>query len=658
MKTIAVQLLAFFMLTGLYAQTDPVLMTIEGENITRSEFLAVYNKNNIKSEPANEQNIREYLELFINYKLKVKEAESLGLDTSATFINELAGYRRQLAQPYLSNREVTDQLLQEAWERMQWDLRASHILIKVTPNASPQDTLKAYNRIMELRKKIIAGAAFDEMARKYSEDENAKDHPGKNGGIMKGNGGDIGYFSALNLYYPFENMAYSMKPGEISMPVRTDLGYHLIKLTDRRPAFGKVQAAHILIRVIPGKEDSAKARAEEAYNLIIGGSAFEDVAKQYSDDKGSGAKGGVLPWFGSFRMTAGFIVPIYDMKPGDLSKPVLTEYGYHIIKLMDRKPLGSFDETKSSLKVQIGKDKRSFIARDKLVSRLKTDYRFSSDMKVLKEFEPLLTDSVYSASWQVPAHPSLSKTVCTIADQKYNLGDFADYFQKRQSMLKREDDRWTFIQSMFEMFSEDKIIEYENGKLEEKYPEFKALMKEYRDGILLFNLMDRNVWSKAVKDTAGLNKYYETVKNNYLYETRAEACIFTTKDAATQAKLMKLLKKASKKGYTPEKIVSMINTDSIPVISMQTVKVEKGVNELIDKTTWEKGIQQVFAGEKETRTVWMLQIVNPEPKPLQEVKGLVTAEFQNYLEQEWVKELRSKYTWKIDEKVLQSIWTK
>lgn len=660
MKSVLFSAFLFFLaFSGIVAQNDPVLLTIENEKVTKSEFLAVYNKNNVKEEPLNAENVKEYLELFINYKLKVKEAESLKLDTSKSFINELAGYRRQLAQPYLSNREVTDQLLLEAYDRMKWDIRASHILIKVSPNASPADTLKAYNRIMDIRKKLVAGGKFDEIARKYSEDESAKDRPGRDGqSMMKGNGGDLGYFSVLNLYYEFETAAYNLKTGEISNPVRTPVGYHLILVNDRKPALGKVQAGHILIKDVPGKEDSIKARIDEAYKQILDGVDFETVVKNYSDDKGTVAKGGILPWFGSFRMVPPFVLPLYDMKPGEISKPVQTIYGWHIIKLVDKKPIGTYDESKSTLKTQISRDKRAFIARDKLVDKLKSEYKFKADEKVLKELVPLINDSIYMASWHVPAAPSLSKPVCTIAENPYLLGDFADYLMHKQSQIKEGDDIFTFVKTIFNQYSEEMIIEHENTKLEEKYPEFKALMKEYRDGILLFDLMDKNVWSKAVKDTSGLKKFYETINQNYLYGPRAEAAIYTCKGETELKALQKLLKKAPKKGYTPEKISSILNKDSIPAITYQIVKVEKGVNPLVDQTPWVTNQNSVIRQNNEIKLVSILNLLEPQPKPLQEVKGLVTAEYQNYLEQQWVSELRNKYTWKVDEKVLDSIYQK
>lgn len=643
-------------------QNDPIILTVAGEQVTRSEFVAVYQKNNIKGEDMNRESIEEYMELFINYKLKVKEAESLGMDTLTSFKNELAGYRKQLAQPYLSNREVTDQLMAEAYNRMQFDIRASHILIKVSPNASPADTLAAYNKIMGIRNRILKGEDFSNMAVLYSDDKSAQDRPVKNGqGIKKGNKGDLGYFSALDLLYEFENAAYSTNIGEVSMPVRTMFGYHLIKVTDKRPAIGQVQVAQILIKVNEDDSDSAKAaaakRAIDIYNQLMNGANFEDLAREQSDDKGSGAKGGVLPWFRCFRMIPEFMVPVYDMKPGDVSKPILTSLGWHIIRFLDRKPIGTFEEVKSDLKMKISRDARSYKAKDKLISRLKLEYNFTYNDKSLREFIPVLTDSIYTNAWTIAEARNLNKTLCTIDGIAINQQEFALYLEKHQDGIKKGDDKYTYLKNAFNNFTEIKILEYENTRLEEKYADFRALMKEYRDGILLFNLMDQKVWSAAVKDTSGLNAFYETIKGNYLTPEKIEATIFTISNPKLTSKLYKMVLKAGKKNLTPETIAAQFNKDSVAVVRFETNRYENGQNPLITSIEWKEGVYNKSVESGLQQILWVHKIIAPEPKPLQEVKGVVTALYQEYLEAKWVEELRSKYTWEVNRSVMESLYT-
>ena len=386
----------------------------------------------------------------------------------------------------------------------------------------------------------------------------------------------------------------------------------------------------------------------------MNGEKFEDVATQYSDDKGSSSKGGVLPWFGSFRMSPDFILPLYSMKIGETSKPIKTSYGWHIVKLLDHKPIGSFDDEKNNLKNRIGRDGRSFLAKDKLINKLRVEYDVKTDEKVLLELKPMLTDSLFSLTWRVPEdNKSLEKTVLKIAGNEYTLHDFGTYLVFRQSQIRNGDDKFIFAKSVYSQFEEEMILEYENSRLETKYPEFKALMNEYRDGILLFNLMDKNVWTKAIKDTTGLNNYYETIKNNYKYKERAEAVIFSCKDSKSFGSLQKLMKKAVKKNYDPEFICNKINTDTIPQL-LSDLKVEKGVNNLINETPWNKNQVSVFTSKNSI--VWIKNIISPEPKPLSEIKGIVTAEYQNYLEKEWVKSLRKKYSWSINEPVLKSLY--
>ncbi|MCX7696677.1 MAG: peptidylprolyl isomerase [Bacteroidales bacterium] len=641
-----------------FAQEDEIIMIIDNEPVTKTEFLKVYLKNNNDPDPYNEQSIRNYLDLFINYKLKVKQAIKEGLDTTKKFRQEFNNYKRQLAQNYLYDKETYDKLLNESYERSQFDLRVSHILIKLTPNASPADTLKAYKKALDIRSKILKGMPFEDAALAYSEDETVKDRTAKDGTVISGNKGDLGFFTVFNMAYEFETAAYNLKIDEISMPVRTQLGYHIIKLTDKRPALGKVLTAHILVQTKDIGEANAIQKINEAYRLIKEGKTFEEVAKEYSDDKGSATKGGQLPWFGCFRMVPEFITPLYTMKPGDISEPIRSIYGYHIIKLIDRKPVLSFEEEKNNLKNQLQRDKRYQLTRKALVEKLKKEYAYSYKPEVLKKLLPLLNDSLYDASWKYPKIPIMKDTLCKIGKKVYTLEEFADFFMQRQSQLKRGDDWWTFILFQFDNFIQDKIIEYEYGQLERKYQDFADLVKEYHDGILLFELMDQKVWSRAVKDTTGLKEFYKTVQNKYMYGERADVVVFTTSSENTAKSLERFISKKGKKVQDPITILKTVVKDTSVSVKHQEMKVEKGTSPLVEKLPWKPMQVKIVPENNNFHVVWIKKILAPEPKPLNEVKGLVAAEYQNYLEEKWISELRSRYKWQINENVLSSLWKK
>lgn len=649
---------SFLLVLSSFAQEDQIIMVIDNEPVTRAEFLKVYLKNNNDPNPYNEQSIRNYLDLFINYKLKVKQAIKEGLDTTKKFRQEFNNYKRQLAQNYLYDKETFDRLQNEAYERSQFDLRVSHILIKLTPNASPADTLKAYKKALDIRQRILKGMPFEEAALAYSDDETAKDRTAKDGTVIPGNKGDLGYFTVFNMAYEFETAAHNLKVGEISMPVRTQLGYHIIKLTDKKPALGKVLTAHILVQTKDIGEANALQKINEAYKLIKQGKPFEEVARDYSDDKGSAAKGGQLPWFGCFRMVPEFITPLYTMKPGDVSEPVKSIYGYHIIKLIDRKPIGSFDEEKNNLKTQLQRDKRYQLTRKVLVEKLKQEYNYSYKPETLKKLLPLLNDSIYNASWKYPKIPVMKDTLCKIGNKFYTLEEFADFFMQKQSQLKRGDDWWTFILFQYENFIQDKVIEYEYGQLERKYQDFADLVKEYHDGILLFELMDQKVWSKALKDTTGLNEFYKTIQNKYMYGERADVLIFTTSNESTAKSLERFITKKGKKIQDPITILKTVVKDTSVSVKHQEIKVEKGTSPLVDKLTWKPMQVKIIPEDNAFNVVWIRKILAPEPKSLNEVKGPVIAEYQNYLEEKWINELRTRYKWQINEDVLSTLWKK
>jgi peptidyl-prolyl cis-trans isomerase SurA len=635
---------------------DPVILNVAGEEISRSEFLNVYMKNNVNSEVLDRKSLEEYMELYINFRLKVKEAEALGLDTVRSFKEELAGYRKQLAQPYLIDEEMNKSLLQEAYDRKKTDIRASHILIRVDRNATPADTLLAYKKVMNLRKRILKGEDFGKVAMEASDDLSARDRQ-MEGRTIKGNLGDLGYFTVFDMVYPFETGAYNTPVGEVSMPVRSDFGYHLIKVTDRKPALGRVQVAHIMMRLPANAtaDDSARIaeKAMDVYMRILNGEDFARLAEQNSDDKSTAAKGGVLPWFGANKMIPEFISEITKLKNlNDITKPFLTSFGWHIVKLLDRKEIGSYEDVVNELKQSLTRSDRAKKSEEALINRIKREYKYKENLKGRDDFYKVVTDTIFSAKWSAQQAEGLKKTIMTIGRQSFSQQDFAKWLEKNQRKRAKEDIR-TFVNSMFATFANETLLAYEDSRLESKYPDFKMLVKEYRDGILLFELTDQKIWSKAVKDTAGLESFYNQHKGNYMWGQRLDATVYTLE--STDDKLIAGLRKAISSGLTDTELLAQYNTDTTSVLTIDHRKYQKGDDELIDNLEWKPGLAPESIDEGKVYLVNIHALLSPEPKKLNEARGLITADYQNYLEQEWIRELRARYPFKVYDEVLSSI---
>lgn len=658
LRSIVIASLAINLYAGAFAQTntDKVLLRIEDEEITSSEFLRVYNKNNTQGEVLDKKSLEEYLDLYINFKLKVKEAEKQGLDTVASFIKELSGYRAQLAKPYLIDEEVNEALLREAFQRKQEDIRASHILIKVDENASPADTLRAWNRIIGLRNDILKGKNFNAIAEKQSDDLSARNRPVQ-GRVIPGNQGDLGYFSVFDMVYPFETAAYNTKTGDISMPARTRFGYHIIKVTDRKPAMGKVQVAHILL--IENKEGKAgeaeafakKAQIEKIYTEITEGLDFKEAAKKYSEDRNSAPTGGVLPWFGSNRMIPDFIAQIASLDSlNPISKPFHTRFGWHIVKLLDCKPVGSFDDEKGDLKNKLAKNDRAIMSKESFVKKVKNEYHFTEDLNAMKAFYTLVDTNIFNAKWEKESIQDHHKVIFSLGTAKITQQDFASYLEKNQHRGPKMPIN-IYVDEQYAKFMELQVVNYEDSQLERKYPDFKALMQEYRDGILLFELTDTKIWKKAVQDTTGLETFYANNKTNYMWDKRVDASIYTISDAAK----VQEIKKNAAKGASDEELLKQFNNDSIVCLTIEHKKYLKGDNELIDGVKWKRGVKKATTNDKTHTIINIHKIIKPEPKALNEARGLIISDYQNELEAAWVKELRTQYTINIDQEVFSSI---
>ena len=637
--------IAFTFLTS-FSQ-DPVLITInDSVKITKSEFERTFKKNNAPGISGEQKNVDEYLQLFTNFQLKVLEAERLKLDTNKKFKREYNGYVNQLSEPYLVDTNVDSKIVKEAYDRMQWSVRTSHILVSLTLDATPKDSLVAYQRAMSIRKRILAGENFDTLARKLSNDPSAKQ-----------NAGDIGYMDVFSTVYEYENAMYSLKPGEISMPVRTKFGYHIIKVTDKKPAKGEIKMAHIII--LQKKQDStfnAKARIDSAYTKLKSGTEFEKVAAQYSDDKRTSNNGGVFPnWINtSQRFPQKFIDIAYNLEVGKYSEPFETEYGWHIIKIIDKRQVMPFNEAVKTIKSQIARDQsRNNAGKHTVYLRLKKEYNLSVNQKNFKAFINKVDTSIFSGNWKVPNTISKTTALATFADKTINESDFANWIVGfEQKSKKVEATKSYIINYLWNIFIEGQVMSYEKKNLTKKYPDLSILLKEYHDGMLLFDLIDKTIWTKSNNDTIGVEAFYTANKSDYRWGQRILVNYYTCKDQTSLTALQKLLLERTKKKLTDKQIVSILNKKDTNTVLVSSKKYSKGDDADIDKLEQK---QNAFVVLKNNVLVEFKSIVQPEQKLLAECRGIVISDYQKQLEDQWIKSLREKNKVVIDQTVLKAI---
>ena len=622
------------------SKDDAVFIDFGDEKITKAEFKRVYQKNN-SGEIITKSTVDEYLDLYINFKLKVKEAVSLGMDKDPAFIKELSGYRKQLAQPYLTADGIIEELKKEAYDRLMYDIKASHILIKVDQDASPEDTAAAYKRAIRVKKNLENGQDFELMAKQYSDDPSAKT-----------NGGNLGYFTSFYMVYPFESAAYSTEVGKISEVVRTQFGYHVLKVVDKRPSVGNIEVAHILISNDQelSKTDDPEGKINEIYAKIEQGEKFEDLAAQFSDDTRSSDREGLLPMFGVGRMVPEFEKAAFDLKEdGEISKPFATPYGWHIIKRIRHAPIGSFESVEAELIQKIKKDSRANLSQASVINKIKNQYGFSENLKERDDFYKLIDSSYFKGTWTAEVAKGLTKEIFKIGDKSVSQQDFALYLQNNKS--KKVIDSRVLVNARYDAFKRSTILEFKNLKLDEEYPDFRYLMQEYHDGILLFNLTDELVWTKAVKDTTGLEAFYNSNKDNYKWDKRVDAVVFSALNKEVSGSVKKMLKA----GKDVKEIMEEINRPSQLNLRYETKKYLKGENEVIDQVKWEKGISENVSLNGRVHFVQIVEVIEPTYKTLEDSRGLITSDYQNFLEKEWIESLRSKNKFEVDKKMLKEL---
>ncbi|HEX8562574.1 MAG TPA: peptidylprolyl isomerase [Flavobacterium sp.] len=645
--------LLFGLILGLnltaFAQTTPkeVLFTIDNKPYYTDEFLRVYNKNLDLVKDESQKDLNQYLDLFIGYKLKINKAHKLGLQDGEQYQNELNTYRAQLSKNYLTDSKVTKELVDEAYSRSLKEIRASHILITVDENALPQDTLAAYNKAIEIRGKALKGEDFATLASQFSQDPSAKE-----------NKGDLGYFSVFRMVYPFETAAYKTPLGQISKPVRSRFGYHVIKVNDIRENRGEVTVAHIMI-MNPKTDDAAeKERVRTTINDIYAklqqGENFETLARQFSEDKSSSSKGGVLNRFGSGQLSSEEFenVAFSLTKEAPVSQPFQSAFGWHIVKLVEKHPIKSADEMKAELENRISKDDRSRLIAASLNEKLKKKYAVKRDEKVYASVVKSVNDKIYEGQWEAPTGNQFDGNLFVIEDKPVPAKSFVNYLQTQQksgNLTTKPTSKLT--ESLYQRFLDEQLNSHYNANLEKEFPEFANVMDEYRDGLLLFELMEKEIWERSKIDTIGLQKFYESNINNYVWKKRADVVLVSS----TKEDVVKKAQKFLKQDKTPEYIKEKLNVSGVVNVMTNSGTFEEGADVLPVGFKFDKGVSGIVKDGEYYFVAKVNKVLPAGPKTLDEAKGRVINSYQQYLEENWVSDLKKEFTVSVNRSVFEKV---
>jgi peptidyl-prolyl cis-trans isomerase SurA len=624
-----------------FSQIDKndVLFTVDDESVMASEFIRVYNKNLDLVKDESQKDIDAYLELFINYQLKVKEARRLELDKDAKYIREFSNYKSQLTKNFLSDSEVTETLVKEAYDRSTMDIKASHVLIRIEENE--KDTTQVYNRLLEWRDRII-NEGYATVQKEVHDGQTVFAE-------------DLGYFSAFKMVYPFETAAYNTKVGEVSMPFRTRFGFHIVNVTDTRPSLGEVTVAHIMVS--NNQKDSLlnpETRIKEIYKKLQQGETFEALAKQFSDDKSSSSKGGVLsPFTGGQLGSQEFEDVAFNLqKKGEVSQPFKTDFGWHIVKLIGKKSTQPYEEVKALFENKVRRDSRSQLINSALAKKLNEKYKVADNVEALSYFESIINDSYFKQAWTVPENLEKEKPFITIGNHTITYDDFAQHlFKNQRGYANKTMSANALISSVYSKFKEEEIIKYNRNNLEFENEDFAHVLKEYRDGLLLFDLMEKEVWNAASKDTVGLKAFYENHKNEYMWEDRVDAVIFSSANKQNVENVIKMLNN----GKSIEDINEELNKGET-----QNIISTKGVFEFGDQALpkdfeFTKGISKIYNHHDSYHVILVNEVISKTHKTLDEARGKIVSDYQTQIENDWITSLRARYTVKVNSKVLKKV---
>lgn len=609
------------------------LFTINGQPTSVEEFTYIYQKNNINGQADfSKQSIEDYLKLFINYKLKVQEAKDLGLDTIPALMSEYEGYRKQLLDAHLK-KVIDEPLMKQEYERSMHDVAISHIFVD-------KKSEKSMDRIQEALAKLNKGQEFATVAQKYSADS-----------LSANVGGKIGYFTALQIGFPqIEDAMYTTPIGKFSDIIETDLGYHILKIDDVRPARGRIKVSIIKVTIPEAEEEKliAKNKVDSLYQLLKNGAEFAPLAVKYSDDVNSSMKGGELDWFGINTYVKEFEDAAFALKNnGEISAPVKTSNAWYIIKKVSEVKTLTYQESEPVLQAKIKRSKFYQYAFERFIEKVKAESNYKEYVDNIEKFEenlePLLEERPFVYKTREASYPLFS-----IGGKEITQHDILPVIEKNITAVanKKGHDK---THSLINIAIQEYVLNAFEQKLKDSLPDYKSLLEEYENGVLIFELTKEKVWNKATSDTIALEHFYEKMGNQYMWNNRAEIIKFEDLESYDEKSLSKLIKK--KKLNSVAAWNQYLSENPQQNIKIQTKVVEKDVTEGADQITWETGLHIDANG----KLYYVTQIMLPKRKDLKDVRGFVVAAYQEHLENEWLNSLHQRYDVQIDSKVLEKL---
>lgn len=673
---------------------DPVIFEINGKQIHKSEFMRDFLRSVGKDSTAaptactyeKRQALTEYVDLFVNFRTKLEDAYAQGYDTMPTLLSELKGYRTEIASPYLIDSATLERILVEAYERNHYVLHASHILVKLKANPTVADTVAAYKKAMSYYERAVAGEDFTALAIEANEERFRQDMVPPDDPRRRDNG-DLGSFTVFDMIYPFENAAYSLQAGEISKPVRTKYGYHVVKLWSRTPSFGKYSLQHIWC-AFGDNEAGAESRIREAYKKIQEGNSFARVCSDYSDDQRTAQNGGFMPDMSINQLPPEYVVELAKLQPGQVGEPFRTSFGWHLLMLVKNETLPPFEDMMPYYKQRLARDMRSNEPRSTFIEQCKKRYGFidytttpveqgkkgkgknepTVYMASLQPCVDALNDSVFYKTWHFRGSMVTDKhPLFAIGDKEYGPADLLRYVESRMRN-EAECSLEVYLQNRYNEYVNNMVYQYADSRLEEENPEFASLMDEYRTGLMIFAYNDKNVWSRALLDTAGFANFYAKASQThsldneedapYFWNERANVTIVTVSDSTLvmPAKALKLLAKATKKqwadGMITDKFIAQKKGEGS--ISVAHKLVEKDNQTLLQPSQWRKGTY-IVPQAKGYLAVRVDELLDPCLKSRTEARGYYVSDYQNYLDAQLIEQLRAKYNVIIHQDVIDEI---